>query len=110
MIKMQNLIYYTLGRSKLCSDNKAVTRCCHLFGLTCNGSLLGEAVLKIGAVGDTYEQLTLKHQYYSYFAGQIYLLFTNGNDTFLTNTKTEILFNSGKFLNQVSETKGEFSH
>lgn len=55
MIKMQNLIYYTLGRSKLCSDNKAVTRCCHLFGLTCNGSLLGEAVLKIGAVSDTYE-------------------------------------------------------
>lgn len=49
MIKMQNLIYYTLDKSKLCSDSKAVTRCCYLFGLTCNGSLLGEAVLKIGA-------------------------------------------------------------
>lgn len=58
MIKMQNLIYYTLGRSKLLSDNKVLIGGCHLFGLTCNGNLLGEAVLKVVSPYYTYEQLT----------------------------------------------------
>jgi len=86
MIKMQNLIYYTLGRSKLCSDNKAVTRCSHLFGLTCNGSLLGEAVLKIGTVGDM-SSLFEKTKIILILPGRFTHLFTNRNATFLINTK-----------------------
>jgi len=57
---MQKLIYYTLSRSKLLSDNRAPVGGCHLFGLARNGNLLGEAVLKVVGTYYTYEQLTLK--------------------------------------------------
>lgn len=55
IIKMQYLIYYTLGRSKLLRDNKALIGGCHLFGHTSYGNLWGEAVLKVVSTYYTYE-------------------------------------------------------
>lgn len=105
MIKMQYLIYYTLGRSKLLGDNKALIGGCHLCGLTSNRNLSGEAVLKVVSTCYTYEWLTLKKTPAKLFLFcWKYLLIIHLHICyFLCWDKKESLYKSGRFHKQTNK-------